>query len=74
MCLARLRVIRKTGLASCKTLQIGRARAARRNASSLRMAAGATANAAQSNLNNQLHDAAALEDVAALREAPRVPT
>ena len=42
----------------------------RRNASSLRMAeAGATANAAQSSLNNQLHDAAALGDVAALREA-----
>ena len=31
--------------------------------------AGATANAAQSSLNNQLHDAAALGDVAALREA-----
>ena len=31
--------------------------------------AGATANAAQSSLNNQLHDAAALGDVAALRKA-----
>ena len=31
--------------------------------------AGATANAAQSSLNNQLHDAAALGDVAALRAA-----